>query len=82
MNALNPNEVAITQMALSGLVEDLESVSKNQAYPFTPEARKMQKEMLANAKSALGKIAVASGKLIKLDPYTEGDENDFLTKQS
>lgn len=82
MNALTPKEVAITQMALSGLIEDLEAVSTNQNYPFTPEARQQQKDMLESARSSLAKIAKASGKLVKLDPYKEGDEDEFLTKQS
>lgn len=82
MNALNPNEVAIIQMALGGMIEDLEEVSKNPSYPFTPEARKDQRDILSTAKSALAKIVLASGKAVRLDPYREGDENEFLTKQS
>jgi hypothetical protein len=81
-NILNSNEVTITQMALSALIGDMESVSKNQSYPFTPDARKQQKEMLAYAKSALEKLSKASGQLVRLDPYNEGDEDEFLTKQS
>ena len=82
MNALTPKEVTITQMALSGLIEDLEAVSKDQTLPFTPEARKDQIDMLKSARSAHIKIAAASGKMVKLDPYKEGHENEFLTKQS
>lgn len=81
-NRLTPEEVTVTQMALSGMIEDLEIVSKNQSYPFTPEARKSQKDMLANARSAHSKFAAASGKIIQLDPYNEGDEKEFFTKQS
>jgi hypothetical protein len=82
MNALTPKEVIITQMALSSIIEDLEVVSKDPQLPFTPEARKDQRDMIQNAKSALDKIALASGELIKLDPYNEGDEREFLTKES
>lgn len=82
MTILTPNEVMITQMALSGLIEDLESVSKDPSLPFTPSARKDQKDMLSAAKSAMAKLAATSGKEVKLDPYQEGDENEFLTKQS
>lgn len=81
MNALTPDEVAVIQMALSGLIEDVTEVSQNIKYPFTPDARKDQREILQCAKSALSKIAIASGKLIKLHPYKEGDETEFLTKQ-
>jgi hypothetical protein len=82
MNALTPDEVAVTQMALGGLIEDLEAAQKNPAYPFTPEARKDMVTILTNSKTALAKIALASGKMLKLDPYKAGDENDFITKQS
>lgn len=82
MTVLSPNEVAITQMALSGLIEDLTAVSTNPEYPFTPEARKDQKSMLDAAKSAHAKLAATSGLEVKLDPYMEGDEEEFLTKQS
>ena len=81
-NKLTPDEVVIIQMSLSGLIEDLEAVSGNQNYPFTPYARKQHREMLASAKSALAKVAAVSGKLVQLDPYQEGDENEFLTKES
>lgn len=79
---LTPQEVTITQIALSGLVEDLTAVSTNPSYPFTPQARIEQKEMLDCAKSALAKIATVSGELVQLDPYKEGDEDEFLTKES
>lgn len=82
MNALNPNEVTVIQMALTSMIEDMEEVSKDTKLPFTPQARSEMRDMVNHAKSALGKIALASGKLIKLDPYQEGDEKEFFTKRS
>jgi hypothetical protein len=82
MKALTPNEVAVIQMSLDSMIQDMETVSKNQKIPFTPESRKDIRDILNYAKSALAKIAIASGKLIKLDPYHEGDEKEFLTKES
>jgi hypothetical protein len=82
MNALTPDEVAVVQMALGAMIEDVDSGLKNQNFPFTPETRKDMKDILRHSQSALAKIAVASGKLLKLDPYVEGDEKDFITKQS
>lgn len=79
---LTPDEVAVIQMALSGMIEDLETVSKDPTIPFTPQARKESKEILTAAKSAHSKMALASGMEVKLDPYKEGDENEFFTKQS
>jgi hypothetical protein len=81
-NQLSPKEVKIIQMALTVLIEDLHATSQNQTIPFTPEARMITKEMLDTAKSALAKIALASGHLVQIDPYQTGDENEFLTKQS
>lgn len=81
-NNLTPNEVTVVQMALSGMIEDLEEVSKDPTIPFTPQARKDQKEILTHARSAHAKIASASGHEVKLDPYNEGDENEFLIKRS
>lgn len=82
MNALTPKEVTIIQMSLSALIEDMTAVSKEQSYPFTPESRKDMNDILSNAKTALAKIALASGKLVQLDAYNEGDGKEFLTKQS
>ena len=82
MNALSPDEVAIVQIALKAIIEDLEDAIKNVDYNFTPEARKYNHDMLKFANSALAKIALASGKLLKMEPYKDGDETEFLTKQS
>lgn len=82
MNALTPKEVSIIQMALQTLIEDNEKISKDYTLPFTGEARMLMKDILVNAKSALSKIVKASGNFVQLDAYNEGDENEFLTKQS
>jgi hypothetical protein len=81
-NNLNPDEVTMIQMALATLIEDMEAVSKDVTIPFTPEARIYNKQILKAAKSALGKIQQASGHEVKLDPFVEGDQDEFLTKQS
>ena len=82
MNALTPKEVTVIQMSLSALIEDMATASKEPSYPFTPESRRDMNEILSTAESALAKIALASGKLVQLDAYKEGDEEEFLTKQS
>lgn len=81
-NVLNPREVAIIQMALGVQIEDLEIASKDPNLPFMPEVRKDMKEILLASRSALAKMEKVSGFLLKLDPYKEGDESEFLTKQS
>lgn len=81
-NNLTPEEVTVIQMALDVFIEDNEIISKDVKYPFTPEARTAMREMLTAAKSAHQKIAKASGHMVKLDPYVDGDEKEFLTKES
>ncbi len=81
-NQLTPDEVAITQMALTALIEDITYASMDITIPLTPQARKETADILATAKSALAKIADASGHLVQLDPCKEGDEEPFLTKKS
>lgn len=76
---LTANEVSVIQMALSGVIEDLEASKKA---PFNPEARKSMKEIEESAMSALKKIATVSGFEIGIEPYKEGDEEDFFTKES
>lgn len=82
MNALSPKEVKVIHMALETFIEDNTAMRTDQSIPFNPEARTMMKDMFETASSALKKIQKASGYAVKLDPYNEGDEKEFLTKQS
>lgn len=79
---LTKHEVVVIQMALSAMIQDIDSVGKDQSIPFDPKSRREMQDILSNAKSALAKVSHTSGGLIQLDPYKEGDENKFLTKQS
>ena len=79
---LTPKEVLAIQMALSMMIEDVEESSKNPAMPWTPQTRQEMKDILLNAKSAAAKIAVTIGKECFIAPYVEGDEDEFITKQS
>ncbi|HZV71661.1 MAG TPA: hypothetical protein VFG10_19050 [Saprospiraceae bacterium] len=65
---LVPKEVLVIQMALSGLIEDSEQASKDITIPFTSQSRNVLLEIIKTAKSALQKVAAASGKLVQLDP--------------
>ncbi len=79
---ITSKEVKATIIALTGIVEDLELTIKNPSMPFTPDARKDMKDLLELSKSALEKFRNTSGFTAVLEPYQEGDENEFLTKQS
>jgi len=82
MNALTPKEVKVIHMALETFIEDNTAMRTNQTMPFNAEARTMMKDMFETATDALKKIQLASGYAVKLDPYNEGDEKEFLTKKS
>lgn len=79
---LNPHEVMAIGLGLSRLIEEMEDIKKNAAIPWTPEARQIQKEILSNARSAASKIEKITGFECKLDAYLDGDETEFLTKES
>lgn len=80
----SPAEVKIIILGLQTTIEDLEAVSKDIRHPFTPESRKDMKDMLAAGYSAKKKLedVVNKGVAFVLEEYKEGDEKDFLTKQS
>lgn len=82
MNALTPKEVKVIHMALETFIEDNTAMRTNQTIPFNAEVRTMMKDMFETATAALKKIQLASGYAVKLDPYNEGDEKEFLTKKS
>lgn len=75
-NRLSPDEVVIIQMALDSTIKDLEAGLKEPR--LNDDAKKYIRDMLRVAKSAHIKIAQSSGKMVQLDPYVKGDENEFL----
>lgn len=82
MNALSPKEVKVIHMALEVFIEDNTTMRTDQTIPFNAEARMLMKDLFETASAALKKIQLASGYAVKLDPYNEGDDKEFLTKQS
>lgn len=82
MNIVTPDEIAVIQMGLQTVIEDIDAGLKNPMFPFTPETRKEMKDMLACCRSALLKVQAVSGRTLQMDPYKPGDETEFLTKES
>lgn len=80
----NPDECAVMGMALAGFLEDqLKTQTGDLALmPWTPEARKAQKEMIAAARSAAAKLEKFAGVKCHLPEYKDGDQDEFLTKPS
>lgn len=79
-----PNELKMIIQGITICIEDLDAVRNDPKYPFTPESRKDMKDMWEAATSAKKKLegVVNKGIAFKLDKYNEGDEKDFLTKES
>lgn len=80
----NPGEVTIIALGLGRIMEDLNAMKLPEWIntPWTPEARKQQKDMIAAAKSAAAKIEKFTGIKCHLPEYKPGDEDEFLTKES
>jgi len=80
----NPAEAHAIAMGLARIMEDMDAIKKNgyENTPWTPEARKMQAEIVAACRSAANKLEKFAGIKCELPPYNNGDENEFLTKQS
>lgn len=75
----NPDEVRAIAMGLARNMEDIREVGQ---HPWTPEARKIQAQIMAASRSAAVKLEKFAGIKCDLPPYIPGDENEFLTKES
>lgn len=80
----NPAEVSAIGMGLARIMEDMNAMKKNgyENTPWTPEARKIQADIMAACRSAANKLEKFAGYKCELPPYGNGDEDEFLTKQS
>lgn len=79
---LKPDEGKFLSMGVVRMLEDLQITSKNQKINWTPDTRKQIKEMLDAGNSLKAKLLKLGFDMRDLPPYLEGDENEFLTKQS
>lgn len=79
---LKPDEARLLSMAVVSMIEQLTATSKNQKINWNPAARKDFKDMLAAGESLRIKLKKLDFDMRDLPPYLDGDENEFLTKQS
>lgn len=79
---LKPEEGKFLSMAVVRMIEDLKETSQNQIINWAPDARKQLKEMLTAGESLRQKLVKLGFDMRELPPYIDGDENEFLTKQS
>ncbi len=80
----NPAEVTAISMGLARIIEDINAMKKGDYIntPWTPEARKIQSEIMNASRSAAAKLEKFAGIKCDLPPYETGDEDEFLTKES
>jgi hypothetical protein len=80
----NPKEVMAISMGLGRVIEDINAMKKGEyvGIPWTPEARSILADILEACQSAASKLEKFAGVKCELPPYEEGDENEFLTKES
>ena len=79
---LKPDEAKFLGMAVVAKIEELEESAKNPSFNWNPEARKYLREMIEAGKSLRIKMGKLGMPVEPLPPYLEGDEDEFLTKQS
>jgi hypothetical protein len=80
----NPAEVSAIGIGLARVMDDINAMKEGgyENTPWTPEARKIQKDIMAACRSAADKLEKFANYKCELPPYNKGDEDEFLTKQS
>lgn len=76
-------ELKAIVMGLLTIQEDAEAGLLTKAVSFNKEAKQTMQEMYDSSTSALVKLAEITNKGVmfaKIDPYIEGDENEFIDK--
>jgi hypothetical protein len=79
---LKPDEAKFLSMAVVALIEELNSTSKNVNLNWNPETRKDLKDMIAAGSSLKVKLNKLGFDMRELPPYIDGEEKDYLTKES
>lgn len=80
----NPKEVRIIALGIGRIIDDINEMKKGEYahIPWTPDTRKDFSDMMANARSVAAKLEKFTGIKCELPEYNDGDENEFLTKES
>lgn len=79
---LKPDEAKFLSMAVVSRIEELHNTSQNQIINWNPEARKLLKEMIEAGKSLKIKMEKIGIDMRPLPPFEEGNQDEFITKQS
>lgn len=79
---IRKDEGKFLAMAVLAMLEDLSDSSKDEKINWNPSARKTIKEMIAAGQSLKSKLQNLGIDMAPLPPYLDGDEKEFLTKES
>lgn len=79
---LKQNEGKFLSMCVISMIEQLAETAQQQNIHWTPEARKGLREMREAGNSLRIKLERLGFDMRDLPPYFDGDEEEFLTKQS
>jgi hypothetical protein len=79
---LKQDEKKFMGMAVLNMLETMTDMSTDVTINWNPEARKSIKEMLDAGKSVKLKMEKLGFDMTPMPPYEDGDEKEFLTKES
>jgi len=79
---LKADEAKFLAMAVMSMLEQVTESSQKQSIPWNPEARRYFKEMREAGTALKIKLIKIGIPVDDLPDYEEGDENDFITKES
>lgn len=79
---LKPNEGKFLSMSVLSMLEQLKETSQNQQINWNPETRRDLRDMIEAGTSLKIKLDKLGFDMRDLPPYIDGDEEEFLTKQS
>lgn len=79
---LKHDEQKFLAMAVVALVEDLQKSTTDAKLNWNPETRKQLKEMRSAGESLKIKLQKLGFDMKDLPPYIDGEERDYLTKES
>lgn len=79
---LKPAEGKFLALATMALLTDMEEGNQHPQFNWTPEARRDFREIIEAGKSLRIKLAKLGFNMTNLPPFKEGDQDEFLTKES
>jgi hypothetical protein len=79
---LKPDEMKFLSMAVMSMLEQIKQTQKNEKINWSVESRKMHKEMATAGDGLVVKMTKLGFDMRPLPPYIDGEEQDWLTKES